>query len=675
MKLKTNDTRRQPRVTAGPAVAQVSKPAVAPISKSAAGTTADGPQVWKPARQQTWKSALRRRASFRALLGALALVAFTFSALAKGPDISATLEPTAISFGEAAQLTVNIRGRSADEPQIPQVNGLDIQPMGQSSQIQIINGAMSANVNYTYAVTPTQPGNFTIPAIRIGRGADAAATAPLALQVGAGTTPNRAQQNSLPAPAVSGDEEQMSATEQSSFGFLRLVTPKQEFYVGEMVPVELKAYFRDGVELRVDGLPKLNSDAFTMNKLGDQPASTRQIINGVRYAVFTWPTVITAVKAGDYAMSVELPTTVTVRQPAQRPRSRLGNPFGDDFFDDVFNNFFGTATQKQIVLNSEPGDVKILSLPTESRPPGFSGAVGQFDFAAEVTPRQITAGDPVTLKLKISGTGNFDRVTAPEIERSGIWKTYKPSAKFAPDDSAGYSGTKSFEQALVPLKSGNLEIPALAFSYFDPQQKQYVTRTTAPVNVAVTPGQSPAVAAAPIPPAGTAAAATGPAASELVPNKLTPGHFTATLRPWLLNPWLVTAALLPTVAVLLGYFILRRRQLRVRDPKQVRVADAQRTLRVQLDTMQRAATLGDTANFFAAACAAFQNLLGLRWSLPPKTITLAEINARLNGEADGLRTVFGLADEAVYTGRSFAPDELRRLQLLVNDELKKLEAL
>ncbi len=89
--------------------------------------------------------------------------------------------------------------------------------------------------------------------------------------------------------------------------------------------------------------------------------------------------------------------------------------------------------------------------------------------------------------------------------------------------------------------------------------------------------------------------------------------------------------------------------------------------------MELAAAHGNTGNFFAAACAAFQNLLGLRWSLPPQTITLAEINARLNGEADGLRTIFGLADEAVYTGRTFAPDELRRLQKLVNHELQKLE--
>src|SRR6266480_7650338 len=41
-------------------VAQVSKPAVSPISKSAARVMSRGWQVWKPATQQTGKSALQR---------------------------------------------------------------------------------------------------------------------------------------------------------------------------------------------------------------------------------------------------------------------------------------------------------------------------------------------------------------------------------------------------------------------------------------------------------------------------------------------------------------------------------------------------------------------------------------------------------------------------------------
>jgi hypothetical protein len=61
------------------------------------------------------------------------------------------------------------------------------------------------------------------------------------------------------------------------------------------------------------------------------------------------------------------------------------------------------------------------------------------------------------------------------------------------------------------------------------------------------------------------------------------------------------------------------------------------------------------------------------WGLIPQTITLAEVNARLNGEADGFRFVFELADEVSYTGRTFGAAELQNLLKVINAELKKLE--
>ncbi len=614
----------------------------------------------------------------RAVIVSLSVLVATAFGWARAANVTATLDASEIALGEAAQLTVTVQGQSTEAPQIPAVNGLTFQPVGQSSQIEIVNGAMSANVNYLYAVAASRCGTFTIPPIRVGNGPDSALSPAMILKVvqSAGGTAAGAispNQRSLPAPAVNGNDGDINSSVPNSFGFLRLVTPKKEFYVGEKVPVELKAYFRAGVELRVDGLPTLNSDAFTMNKLGGQPLSSQQVVNGAPYTVFTWSTAITAVKAGDYVMSVEIPVTVTVRQRPQRLRS--GDPFGDDAFDAMFDNFFGAASQKQVALNSEPDTVTILSLPAENRPAGFTGAVGRFDLAAEAVPAQTAAGDPVTLKLKISGTGNFDRVTAPAVESSGAWKTYKPGAKFEPGDSDGCSGAKNFEQALIPTRPGRLEIPALTFSYFDPEQKQYVTRTASPMNIEVAPGQAtPATAAqitsapAPMPPATTAV-------SGLAPNKATPGRFTATLRPWFLNPWLVAVTLLPSVGMFGTCMIIRRRTRLARDPEHVRMVNTQRTLREQLHAMEYAAEHGDAAKFFAAACAAFQIMLGLRWRLLPRTITLAEINVRLNGEAGGLRTIFGLADEVIYMGRVFTPDELRHWQALVNHELRKLEEL
>ena len=128
----------------------------------------------------------------------------------------------------------------------------------------------------------------------------------------ASTVPQAGQGlNAAPGLAPEEGDDDLPAAEKESFGFLRLVSPKKKFYVGEMVPLELKACFRAGADLRVDGLPRLNSDAFTMNKLGDQPARSQQLIGGVPYTVFTWQTALTAVKAGDYEMTIEIPTTVT----------------------------------------------------------------------------------------------------------------------------------------------------------------------------------------------------------------------------------------------------------------------------------------------------------------------------------------------------------------------------
>ena len=610
------------------------------------------------------------------------LAAFPGQASAAAPNITATLAPTEVSVGEAAQLTVTVQGQTEDAPEIPTVTGLSFQPSGQSSQIQIVNGAVSARVSHTYHVTANRPGTFTIPRLKVGAGSAAAQSQPVLFRVygGAGGGSPAAPKNgpgALPPAAVnSGNDEDLGASERDALGFLRIVGAKQEYYVGELVPVELRACFRAGVELRVDGLPRLNGDAFLMNKLGDQPARSEQLIGGVPYTILTWSTALTAVKAGHYEMNVELPTTVTVRERASRPRRR-GGPFDEFFNDSFFDSFFGTATQKQIALESRPDAVQILPLPAEARPANFAGAVGRFDLSAEIAPTETTVGDPLTLRVKLTGAGNFDRVTAPALEKSDAWKTYKPSARFEPDDRAGLTGSKTFEQALVPTHAGKLSIPGQSFSYFDPQRRQYVTRTTPALAVQVAPGQ---VAAVPAPPTKTVLAepasppATTPHQSVLAPQNSAADFSIFWLHLPRINPGVAAGALGVIAALGATCFFVRRQQRLARDPKNVRLAHARRAVQAQLQTMESAAQRGATAEFFAAACGAFQILLGLRWQLPPKTITLAEIDTRLNGEAREIRPVFDLADEVFYTGLVLAPDELQRWQTLVRTELGKLQA-
>ena len=67
-------------------------------------------------------------------------------------------------------------------------------------------------------------------------------------------------------------------------------------------------------------LPALSSDAFTLNALDDKPAQTQEEIDGQPYVVLTWTTALSAVKAGDYSLSLELPVLLTVREATKTAR-------------------------------------------------------------------------------------------------------------------------------------------------------------------------------------------------------------------------------------------------------------------------------------------------------------------------------------------------------------------
>ncbi len=615
-----------------------------------------------------------RRAALPAVV-ALGLSALSQFSVHAAQRVNAMLEPSEIALGEAARLVMTLEGSGSGAPDVPTVDGLSFQATGQSSQIQIINGAMSSQVSYTYDVYPTRVGTFTIPRIQSGNGQ------PLVLRVvhKAGGQAGAGNQNrNLPSPqtglAGPGGSVMPDNAERERIGFLRVVSPKTEYFVGETVPVELKACIRAGVGLRVDGLPQLNSEAFTMAKLSNQPSRTQQVIGGVPYTVFSWSTTITAVKAGDYQLGVELPTTVTVRQ--SRGAGRRGNPTGNPMFDQFFNDsffddFFGTATERQIPLGSAPAAVKIVSLPAENRPAGFAGAVGRFEFSAEATPLKVSAGDPVTLKTKITGTGNFDRVTAPTPTIGEGWKSYKANGKFEAEDSAGYAGTKTFEQALIPSKSGEQALPQVAFSFFDPETKHYVTKTASGMKIEVAPGEAAAVQTkAP----ATAAASSAPRSdTELAPDRALGALASNSLRPWILNPLFWICGLAPAIGLLVAWKVVVVRQHEASDPVRVLQARVRKEVQTRLQLMDTAAETGQPLDFFAAARGALQNQLSLVWRVPAHAISLAEVNTRMNGEAEGFRFIFELADEVAYTGRTFAAGELRNWASIVRSELKKLE--
>jgi len=596
----------------------------------------------------------------------VSLAALVAPAFAAQSQITAKLEPQSIVLGESAQLTVTSNGPT--QSSVPFVDGLEIKLIGQQTSIQMINGNVTTNVAQLFSVTPNRAGDFTIPPIG-GSGQ------PIKLHVDAGNgrQTQRTMQRSrshLPVPSFSQPSNSATVDSKNQSAFLRIELPKQELTVGELVPVKVKAYFRAGVSASLNGLPTLSSDAFTLNKLDDNPEQTNEVINGVPYTVVTWTSALSAVKAGDYPWNVDLPVMVRVQEKGARRTNPFKDFFGDDsaLDDPFFDNFFSNATQKPLTLHTDGATVKIKPLPTQGRPPDFSGAVGQFEVSSAISEKNGTTGDPLTLKIKIEGRGNFDRVTTSGLTNSSDWKTYKPNGKFTANDSAGIEGEKTFEQSIVPTKPGAQEIPALNFSYFDPEAQRYVTKNTAPIGIDVAQGNASAPSATPAPVADAPKQNT----DGLAPDQVVSGQTVSSLRPLLLTPWFIAINTLTFAVLAFGALFAWLSHRRANNPQRLQREAAANSVRESLAKMDAALKAQDAPRFFTAARQALQERLAAKWELPTSRVTIPEIRARLNGNGEEIRSVFQTADEIAYSGRQFTVPDLQQWRAIVQQQLLAL---
>lgn len=151
--------------------------------------------------------------------------------------------------------------------------------------------------------------------------------------------------------------------------------------------------------------------------------------------------------------------------------------------EDPFMQFFKQLTPREGIAKSDPIAVNVLPIPADGRPPSFSGGVGDFTVSSAVDKTEVRANEAITLKVKIEGRGNLAAIGEPKAKWPPNVELYdsKGSAKAS---KAGV-GEKDFEILLIPRVAGDITLPAMEFSFFDPAKKTYVTRTTEPIHVHV----------------------------------------------------------------------------------------------------------------------------------------------------------------------------------------------
>lgn len=433
-------------------------------------------------------------------------------------NVNAQLSRNQTSVGVPVQLLIEVDGSTnVVLPQSIPVEGLQIQRSGQQTRVEIINFRMKTSAVYSYTVYPDREGDFEIPSIDVTVNGKPVRTRPMPLRVDGGAPgvpvqraipvqpgqgaypPGYQPQSAPPAPAPDGEEAKLA--------FAKLILPKQEVFVGEMIPVEVRFYFNQGYQFEIQGQrPSISGEGFTVQRLLDAQRGEQRVGNA-DYHVLTFRTAITPLKSGQ----IELPS-VTLNAITRVPMSSMGSM--DDLFDQFFSGsgFPGMGQARELVISTDPAQLTVKSLPTAGRPENFSGAVGAFTISSMADPVKVGAGEPVTLTVTVTGRGNFDAMGDPELVDDEGWRSYPPAQNFQPDDAVGYSGQKNFEFAIVAAESRDAT-PGAEFSFFNPESEKYETVSASPVAVQA---EAPSATAA-----SATADASGPADSS-VPDQVTP---------------------------------------------------------------------------------------------------------------------------------------------------------
>jgi hypothetical protein len=600
-----------------------------------------------------------------ALVGVLLVSAAP--AIADDPLVYATIQPAQITLGESARFTITNLGDGAAPITMPVVSGLQFEIVAHTHQIELINGTTLPSSSIVVRVTPQMAGIFSIPGVT-------PKSPPLVLQVnappGSAGAPRPSKSPApIPPPILAGGSipKGVHLTEDGS-AYVRLGVPKREVYVGEIVPVEIEVGMRSGFVTQFNGPPKLTGDDFTLNNsLLREPERSERVIDGQAFVLLTWHSAFSVVKPGSFPLSAEVPLRVKIRtQPRQE--SALDDKFGDPFWQ----NLFGPSVRKDINVESPSQELKVLELPAEGRPADFHGAIGTFAIESDVSPVKADAGDPLTLTMRVVGSGNFDRVDSTMLDHVEQWKTYPPKSTFKANDPMGHKGEKVFEQPLIASKPGAQTLPALSFSYFDPNTRRYQTAHTSPLSVTISPSLADSTLAAPQVAASAVSAAANKLADGLKPDHAAAESFVSSLTPPYLQSRFLAIPSLLALAFAGGWAGVRRRS----HPAE-RVFAGNRTASKMnqrlLAQMEAAARAGNPAVFFIAARAALQQSLAARWQLAPDEVTAAEVQARLSGD-DDIQQVFALADESKYSGRDLNSTDFARWMRAVRQRLAAEQA-
>lgn len=362
-------------------------------------------------------------------------------AFGQNATLTASCSKTTVGLNEPFRITftTNTRKGTITPPNFEKF--IVVSGPYQSSQTQIINGRMSSQRSIAYEIVAQEEGVFTLPPARMKVSGQELESNRLKITVKAGAKRNsRAERNA-----------------KESFN-VRILASKKSVYVGEPIVLKFRATLFDPVrDLSIIQAP--NFENVLQQQLEFKQESTREVVGNKMATVLDFDKRLILPNKPGTLGGQELKISGQVQVPTGRR----------DFFNMPLMKFV-----PQVATANIPA-VKIKPLP-EGAPEDFQGGVGELKLVREISRKEVSGSESVTIKLRVEGAGNFNTLEVPELIQPEGFDVYDP--KYNENirySERGIRGYKEYEYLLVPQYRGSFIVPEMQWSYFNTRTERYET--------------------------------------------------------------------------------------------------------------------------------------------------------------------------------------------------------
>ncbi|GJG52809.1 hypothetical protein PRLR5064_20310 [Prevotella lacticifex] len=337
------------------------------------------------------------------------------------------------------------------------------------SSYQYVNGHLSGSTTVTvsYVAMATRGGNFTTPPAMVVANGRRMSTESMRVRVN-GSAPAAAT-----AQSRGGGREEKTVGN-PGHGDLFILVSASKTHVHEQEPVMLtyKVYTTLNLTQLNGAMPDLKGFHTQEVKLPQQKNFHMETFRGKTYNTVTW---------SQYIMYPQMTGSLKIPSITYH-----GIVMEEDRSEDAF---FTGGGYKEVPRDVTAPGITIQVDPLPAKPKDFSGGVGKFNISAQLAKTEVRAGDPINLRLVLSGTGNLKLVKEPAVQIPSDFDKYDTKITDKTKLSeAGVEGNMIYDYLFVARKEGTYTIPAIRFTYYDTGSNSYKTITTQPFTIKVDKG-------------------------------------------------------------------------------------------------------------------------------------------------------------------------------------------